>query len=100
MEYVGINMHTHYRHGFVKLMAEAGYKYYSLEELRTYLGAVLISTDKKGITEANGDLSYPWWNKTHQAALEMLTPEARVPYIIGVCEEHEQTRLSSREHLV
>ena len=43
MGFIGINMHTTYRHEFVMLMREAGYKYYSLEGLRIHLGAVLIA---------------------------------------------------------
>lgn len=95
MRYFGINMHTHYRIKFCDLMREAGYKYISLDELRVYLGAVLISTERKGITESPADVDYIHWNKELQASLELLAPEARMPFITSVCIAHEQTRLSS-----
>ena len=95
MGFIGINMHTTYRHEFVMLMREAGYKYYSLEGLRIYLGAVLIAADKKGITEAPSSVDYIWWNKSLQSSLALLPPEARMPFILGAHEEHVQTQLSS-----
>lgn len=100
MGYFGINMHTHYRTKFCALMEEAGYKYVSLDELRVYLGAVLISTENKAITESPANMDYIYWNKELQASLELLNPELRMQFITGVCIAHEQTQLSSREHLV
>ena len=95
MGYIGINMHTGYRHNFVTLMAEAGFKYQSLEGLRIHLGAVLVGTEIKGITEAPSTVDYIWWNKSLQSSLALMPPEARMPFILGVYDEHVQTQLSS-----
>lgn len=95
MGYFGINMHTHYRIKFCALMREAGYAYTSLDELRIYLGAVLISTEKRAITDSPADMDYIHWNKELQASLELIAPELRMPFITGVCIAHEQTQLSS-----
>lgn len=93
MGYFGINMPTFYRTKFCALMREAGYTYISLEELRVYLGAVLISTEKKAITESPSDIEYVYWGKELQASLELLDPELRMQFITGVCIAHEQTKL-------
>jgi hypothetical protein len=76
-------------------MAEAGFKYQSLEGLRIHLGAVLIGTEIKGITEATSSVDYIWWNKSLQSSLALLPPEARMPFILGAHDEHVQTQLSS-----
>ena len=93
MGFIGINMHTTYRHQFVMLMREAGYQYHSLEGLRIHLGAVLVATEKKGITEAPASVDYPWWNKELQSSLALIPPEARLPFILGIHDEHVQTQL-------
>lgn len=93
--YFGINMHRHYRHEFMLLMQEAGYKYVGLEELIIHLGAVLISYMQKGITDVPASIEYVHWNKELHASLRLLPPEARVHFVEATCLAYEQTRLSS-----
>lgn len=85
---------------FTDLMKEAGYRYVSLEELRISLGALVMSTEAKGMSDATVDLNYMYWNSEHNAALQLVPAEARGEFILSMYLEHEQTHLSSIGHLV
>lgn len=98
--YFGINMSGVNKGHFAYLLHYCGYRYRSLEELRVQLGAILFSTMAKAMTDGPSRSDYLNWTSEHMAALEVLPAEQRVQFVIDECLAHEQTQLSSVEHLV